>query len=243
LQTRVIKVRYAELKLLEKNARFMKGAMFEQLVKNIQRDGCLTSLPVVNRQSGKLEVASGNHRVAAAIKAGLVEGDALEIVTPLTREQFVAIQLSHNAIAGEDDPNVLRALYDELGFDWKEYSGLSDDAFDVNNLDTSVLRVEQPFYEELHVSFLPGDAEVFKRWLEKIGKSKSAATRYVGLYEDFRLFFETLVDVKDARGVVNTAVALRMMAELAGQALEKNEREAAPSRLGQQSEKSANART
>ena len=129
------------------------------------------------------------------------------------------IQLSHNAIAGQDDPSVLKSLYDELDFAWKEYSALSDEAFDIKDLDCSVLKVDTPFYEELHISFLPGDAVVFRSWLEKIAKSKTAVPRMVGRYEDFRLFFDTLVAVKEAKGVVNTAVALRLMAELAGKQL------------------------
>lgn len=211
-------MRLSDLKLPEKNARFLKGPAFAQLVANIKRDGCLTSFPLVNRQGDDLTVASGSHRVAAAMKAGLVEHDVIEITSPLTREQFVALQLSHNAIVGEDDPNVLRALYDELGFEWKEYSGLTDDAFKVEDLDMSVLRVEQPFYEELFVSFLPGDAAIFKDWLDKIGKSKRAM-RLVGQYADFGRFFEQLLAVKHATGVHNTAVALRLMSELAGEAL------------------------
>jgi hypothetical protein len=200
--------------------------MFSRLVANIKKDGCLTSFPLVNRQDDKLVVASGNHRVLAAIKAGIEEHDVIEITTPLAREQFVALQLSHNAIAGQDDPNILRSLYDELDFGWKEYSGLTDDAFDINDLDTSVLRVEQPFYEELHVSFLPGDAAIFGDWLDRIGKSK-AATRIVGLYDDFGLFFDELIAVKQATGVRNTAVALRLMAELAGKTLAADEARAA----------------
>jgi len=152
----------------------------------------------------------------------------IEVASPLTREQFVALQLSHNAVVGEDDPNLLRSLYDELAFEWKEYSGLTDDAFKVEDLDTTVLRVEAPFYQELHVSFLPADAGVFNDWLGKIGKAKTEASRdqrasgtmrLVGEVCDFDLFFDTLLAVKAATGVHNTAVALRAMAELAGRAL------------------------
>src|ERR1700722_348380 len=173
LQTRVTRVRLSELRLLEKNARYMKGPQFERLVENIRRDGVLTSFPLVHREGEALVVISGNHRVSAAIKAG-IEGTA-----PLTRQQFVALQLSHSAIAGQDDPNILRSLYDELDFGWKEYSGLTDDEFNIDDLDASVLRVEQPFYEELTISFLPGDADVFRSWLDKIGSSKPAGERLV----------------------------------------------------------------
>ena len=229
LETRVVRVKFGELKLLERNARYMSGPQFNLLIANIKRDGCLTSFPLVHRVDGALQVVSGNHRVQAAMKAGLIEGDAIEVTTPLSREQFVALQLSHNAIVGKDDPNILKSLYDELDFGWKEYSGLTDDAFKVEDLDTSVLRVEAPFYEELTISFLPGDAAVFNGWLDKIGKSKVAETRLVGDYADFALFFDTLLAVKHTTGVHNTAVALRLMAEMAGGALAAKEAEQAGS--------------
>ena len=103
LQTRVIRAPLRELKLLEKNARYMKGAQFNRLVENVRRDGCLTSFPLVHREGDSLVVVSGNHRVRAAIEAGIEESDVIEATSPLTRQQFVALQLSHNAIAGQDD--------------------------------------------------------------------------------------------------------------------------------------------
>jgi hypothetical protein len=226
LQTRVIRAPLASLKLLEKNARYMKGPQFNRLVDNIRKDGCLTSFPLVYRDGAALTVVSGNHRVAAAIKAGIEESDVIEVTTPLTHQQFVALQLSHNAIVGQDDPSILRSLYDELDFKWKEYSGLTDDAFNIDELDISALHVQAPFYEELTISFLPGDGPIFSDWLDKIGKSKEGRDRLVGLYADFGLFFETVLAVKAAKNVHNTAVALRLMAELAGRALASEENDA-----------------
>ncbi len=204
----------------------MKGPQFNRLVENIRRDGCLTSFPLVYRRGDDLVVVSGNHRVSAAIKAGIVESDVIEVTNPLTHQQFVALQLSHNAIVGQDDPSILRSLYDELDFNWKEYSGLTDDAFNIEELDISALHVQAPFYEELTISFLPGDGPVFSEWLDKIAKSKQGRERLVGLYADFGVFFETLIAVKAAKNVHNTAVALRLMAELAGRALASEETDA-----------------
>ena len=44
-----------ELKLLEKNARYMKAEQFQSLVENIKKDGNLSSLPLCYREKdGKL---------------------------------------------------------------------------------------------------------------------------------------------------------------------------------------------
>jgi hypothetical protein len=205
----------------------MEGRQFAKLVANLRRDGVLTSLPLVHRDqssNSQLTILSGNHRVAAAIKAGIEESDVIEVTNRLTREQFVALQLSHNAIVGQDDQAVLKELYEELDFEWKEYSGLTDEAFNVAELDVTMLRVDQPFFEELTIAFLPGDKAIFMEWLDKLARSKAAA-RLVGQYEDFTQFFDAIIAVKEAKGVVNSAVALRLMAELAGRQLEAEQAE------------------
>ncbi|MDF3142048.1 MULTISPECIES: hypothetical protein [unclassified Streptomyces] len=40
--------------------------------------------------------------------------------------------LSRNAIAGKDDPAILKELYDELeSVEWRQYTGLDDKALDL----------------------------------------------------------------------------------------------------------------
>ena len=62
-----------ELKLLEKNARFMRNDTFAQLVANVKKDKGLASMPLVYDGPGtdKPVVLSGNHRVQAAVAAEL----------------------------------------------------------------------------------------------------------------------------------------------------------------------------
>jgi hypothetical protein len=60
------------IKLLNKNARYMSHEMFENLTANIKRDGGLASIPLCYREpDGGLLVLSGNHRVQAAVNAGI----------------------------------------------------------------------------------------------------------------------------------------------------------------------------
>ena len=48
-----------ELKLLDKNARYMKAEQFQSLVENVRKDGNLSSLPLCYREEGgKLLVLS-----------------------------------------------------------------------------------------------------------------------------------------------------------------------------------------
>lgn len=212
VQTRTVRVKLRDLKLLKRNARYMKDAQFQQLVENLRADGCLTSAPLV--YDG--EVLSGNHRVQAAIEAGIDEADAIEITSRLSKKQKVAIQLSHNAIVGDDDPSVLQDLYAGLDLSYKAYSGLTDDDFKgLSEIDTTALSVGAASYDELVFLFLPEDDAVFSEALAKIEAVKKRPRRLAAHYRDFDLIFNAIIAVKEKHNIHNAAVALRVMADLA----------------------------
>jgi hypothetical protein len=191
----------------------MSGAEFRQLVENLKIDGELTSTPLVIDGT----VRSGNHRVQAAIEAGIEEAWVLELVTRVDENRAIGLQLSHNAITGKDDPSKLAKLYSKLDFTWKQYSGITDDVFKgLKELDLGALGLRQPDYQELVVLFLPEDQERFLRALEKIQKRLEKGTSVVaGRFEDFDQLFDAIVAVKKVRGIHNTAIALRTLAEIA----------------------------
>jgi len=99
IQTKTYKADLTKLKLLDGNPRYMTPAQFKRLVKNLEHDGVLTSAPLVY----KGEVISGNHRVQAAIEAGITDADIIEIISDLTESEKRAIALSHNSISGSTD--------------------------------------------------------------------------------------------------------------------------------------------
>ena len=47
-------------------------------------------------------------------------GDSPDTANSTAGFRIIGLQLSHNAVAGQDDPNILKELYDELDFGWKE---------------------------------------------------------------------------------------------------------------------------
>jgi hypothetical protein len=140
----------------------------------------------------------------------------MEILTPLTEERQIAIALSHNAIAGQDDKTILLELFSKItDLDTKAYSGLTDDDLkDFEPLDLSGLSTAGVQYEEVSLLFLPEDADTFTKATQHIAKS-SKASAMAGTYGDFNDFFDALVAVKDIRNITNNAIALRVMAGLA----------------------------
>lgn len=130
---KIKEVELSKIDLIEKNARFMTNDTFMQLVSNIKRDGQLSSVPfVVEKKNGRFVVVSGNHRVQAAKQAGLVKANVMYVHEDnITNDEIRAIQLSHNSIVGQDDPEILRQLLDEIqDVAMKEYAHISREILD-----------------------------------------------------------------------------------------------------------------
>lgn len=213
LQTRIVRRKLRELRLLDKNARYMAEPEFNRLVANLRHDGVLTSLPLVYRE----EVLSGNHRVQAAIKAGIEEADVIEILTELSEQQRRAIQLSHNALTGKDDPNILREIYESLSLDWQKYSAVYEEMFRLDEEKAVSLGVPIAKYQELVIAFLPEDRQAFYEFALTLEKRYRKAHVLVGEQSSFDAFFDAILAVKDGRHIGNTGTALRVMAEIVKQ--------------------------
>ena len=197
----------------------MSARKYNQLVANIKRDGCMTSTPLIYKNV----ILSGNHRVRAAIEAGVEEDDVLELLGDITDARALAIQLSHNAIDGEDDPNILEELYDELGFSDKLYTGLIDEDFGVPDLDLASLSAGSTEYEELTMTFLPEQAEQFVELAERLSKKAPKRAHMVADLADFDDFFDTFIRAKEIAGVFNTGLLMRWMLEVVDEHLTKLE--------------------
>ena len=201
------------IKLLEQNARYMKHEEFNRLVENVRRDGKLTSAPFLCKEGDKYLCLSGNHRTKAAIEAGLEEIVCLATDDELTEEQKIAIQLSHNAIAGQDDPATLKALYEKiLDTDMKKYSGLDDktlalmekaipDSISEASLQTKVISL----------IFLPSDLEIVKKEIEKALEMTNAEEIWLAYGKDYDRYLDSIEEAQASYGVMNTATAFSLV--------------------------------
>ncbi len=219
------KVRLRDLTLLEKekNPRYMTGPQFKQLTSNLEADGAMTSTPTVHKGI----VLSGNHRVEAALKAGIEEGWVLEILNEdLPDDRKMAIQLSHNAITGQDDPNLLADFYKNLDFSWAKYSGLTDDVLKAaTKLESVSLTVGPPEYTELMMAFLPEDADRFLAHIDKVAKHAGRRHVMAARFADFDKAFDAIVRVKQLKNIQNIAVTFATLVEMALERIEQLEAE------------------
>ncbi|WP_279059676.1 ParB N-terminal domain-containing protein [Bilophila wadsworthia] len=151
-----------DISLLKKNARILKKDVFQQLTANIGRDKRLSSVPLCHRLSdGRVEVLSGNHRVQASVEAGIERILVMIIEEDLTRSQAVAIQLSHNALVGEDDPALLAELWAEIeDIAAKTYAGLSSDVVEkLDKIDLTSFTTPQVSTRTMTFAFVDSEAE------------------------------------------------------------------------------------
>jgi hypothetical protein len=210
----------AALVPVEKNAHYLPKATFDRLTDNIARDGNLATLPFCWRTpDGAYIVLSGNHRVLAAKTAKIARILILYTDQALTRSEQVAIQLSHNALVGQDNPTQLLELWNEIDdLGMKVYSGL-DDALLATLKPVEMVRVSEAVlhFEELRVLFLSSEIADLATTLKRIGDAKHQ--RFAARFEDWERFWDVLLTYKEAAGIKNTATALLAMCEIVEQHL------------------------
>jgi ParB-like nuclease domain len=205
-----------QLEFLEKNARFMKNETFQNLVNNIKRDGGLSQLPFCwLTPEGKYRILSGNHRCKAAIEAGLTEVPVIYTDKDLTKDEQIAIQLSHNSIVGEDDPIILQELYAEIeDLDMKYYSGLDDKVLDqLEKVQIDGITEAQLDYLTVSFLFLPEEREELFNAFEK-AKDEINSETVLARFEDFDRLLEAQDKVQKSYNIHNGATSLMVILDI-----------------------------
>lgn len=205
------------LTLLAENARFMPHEMFQRLVDNLRRDGVLTQWPFVwhNQETGERIVLSGNHRVDAAIQAGLTSIDWTECDEPMSKDERLGYQLSHNAISGEDDPTVLKRLYESIeDVDARLFSGLSDNALDLmGDVDMSSLAEANLDFTTVQIVFLPPEYERALAAVD-LARKMSADVTWIAVESQHYKVLDAIEDARESAHVINVATALDVLLDV-----------------------------
>jgi hypothetical protein len=211
-----------ELKLLDKNARYMDKETFDQLVSNIRRDGALESVPLCHKEGEVMTVLSGNHRVMAAREAGLPQIVVLYLDKPLSKGVKIAKQISHNAIVGKDDPVILKDLWGELDdIALRMYAGLDSETLkELEKLEFTSISESHMDFKAVTLAFLPEEAEALKEAVAYADVIFSGEEAYLLSRKHFDLVFNLVADIKEKFNIVNNPTAIVKIMELARERLD-----------------------
>ena len=194
------------------NARVMDISAFNRLADNIKERGALVeSLPYCHRDaSGKIHIISGHHRVRAARAANIKQLHVLVDVSEMPRSKIVSKQLAHNAIAGHDDPEMLRQLIQEMNnvddllrsFVAPELLPPPPDP--INVLPVASIRYD---FQLMMFTFLPSQLRDFTQLLDLLHTNND----FVGVapLENYEAFHDALLRYQKARDVraIGAAIA------------------------------------
>ena len=215
---RLMVVKPESLTLLKDNARFFKRETFRQLRDNIAADKRLSSVPLCYRYpDGGLEVLSGNHRVQASIEAGIPLIMVLVITEELEKSKRIAIQLSHNALVGEDDQSILANLWAQIENTRDQlYSGLDSEV--VKDLkDVELVNFTTPNIPAHMVTFMFTDGE--KEQLSEIldllaGAAKKSSLVCLFKGSQYEGFVQLVADMKDFENIRDSSLAMVRLLEI-----------------------------
>ena len=215
--------RAEEIDFLEKNARFMTKEQFASLTNNVKKDGGLTSMPLCYKQeNGRLLVLSGNHRLKASIEAGVKEFLVLLIDKKLTRQQLIAIQLSHNAVEGQDDERILKELWQQIDdLEASIYSGLSTELIEkLNSIDFVTISEQRVLFKDITFLFLPEEIDELQSICEGIIESAKGKQIFVGRISEYDDILQGMIEAKSNQKIINNTLAFFAMARVVREYLE-----------------------
>ena len=111
------------------NANIMSETDFRKLCENIRISGLSSAPACYKKKDGRYTIISGHHRIRACKELGWKEIGILYVEEDnLTKDEIIAIQLSHNSLHGEDDKNILKQLFSEIkSVDFKRFAHIDID--------------------------------------------------------------------------------------------------------------------
>ena len=199
------------------NANSMSKPMFNRLKENIRKSGLSSAIACVRRETGDYEIISGNHRYKAVRELGYT---SLNIIfaeeKDLTKDEIIALQLSHNSVTGNDDKGILKRLFDEISsIEFKEFASISVDDMKTEDMFTGTI---VPVSEHYKVSFIlySKDIDALKELLD-ITTEEVAQSDLVIVADgkDESWFLEELSHIKSQFKIKSGSIALSKLLELA----------------------------
>jgi len=212
----------AELKEQDKNARVMSKEMFSQLQKNIQdKGGLLESLPYCAETEKGIEIVSGHHRVRASRAAGIQKIHIILDCNNLSKDEIVSKQLSHNAISGIDDEQLLLELYESIK-DVDQRIATFIDADEIKSLIPTEVGIGELGigldFKTVNLLFLPHQLKEFNLVIDMIEKGEGVIVSDLEHWDDFKVAVNR---VRETENIKSVGMALSKMCKITKEYYEK----------------------
>lgn len=200
---------------LERNCHYMDKDTLDRLTANIAEDGFLSQLPFgMKRSDKKFLILSGNHRLKASIKAKL-EYILILYINEIDKDKQIAYQLSHNALVGKDDMQMLKDIYAEMhSIEAREFSGLNGIQFvDVSKIPSVSINDGDIELTEMKFLFAESRSNNVKRVLAELEGQKLSenCSIIIGSYEEF---IKVVTEVKKKYNIKSNTVAFACMIDI-----------------------------
>lgn len=212
-----------ELNEQDVNARSMPQQMFNQLVENVQAVKGLESVPLCVRVKDRIEIISGHHRVRAVREAG-VSHILVMLYGGLSTSRIKSKQLAHNTIAGQDDPELIARIWEEITEVQARFEAYVDPRLLTETAKpASFKQVDVDFgalSKMILIAFLPIQHMDFEAAVEAIMPKSEVDQIYLADRKIYDAWREAFQQVRDDMDIVALPTALAAMARLAVKALE-----------------------
>jgi hypothetical protein len=212
-----------ELQEQDVNPRSMPQKMFNQLVENVQGVGALESAPLCVEMDGRIQIISGHHRLRAARAAG-VQRVLVLLYEELPPARIKSKQLAHNTISGQDDPELVARLWQEIEDIQARFEAFVDPRqFDAVPPPVKFKQVDvdlAAMCKTVLIAFLPVQKMDFEAVIEAILPQGEIDAVYLADRETYDAWRAALQRVRQEMDVVAIPTAIAEMARLALAALD-----------------------
>lgn len=212
-----------EIEGTEINANQMSKKNFDKLCGNIEKSGLSSMIACYKRtEDGKYVIISGNHRYRACVRLGYSKLNILYAEeSELSRDEIIAVQLSHNSLHGSDDKGILKRLFDEIDdIDYKDFAHISMDDLEVEDMFSGSI---VPVSEHYQVSLVlyRRDMELLDELLEIVKEENDVSDMVIlangDLCEDE--FVDAITQAKKQFDIKSVSIAFSKILQLAKESM------------------------
>lgn len=204
------------------NANEMTGEDFAQLCDNIGKSG-LSSVPsCYKKENGRFVMISGHHRLRACKKLHYKTiGILYCLESELSKDEIIAIQLSHNSLHGHDNTSILKKLFEQIqSVDFKQFAHVNvDEIPPVSTEGISVFALKENFV--FTVVLYPDSFDSLDELFGDIREqaSKSDALILANEKENERLLLQLQTEIGKQYDIKSPSISFAKLLELASERL------------------------